>query len=114
MAFAVNTPAGQVRLEDLPLEVLEDVEAQTGQDWPTMIFAPASSAKVANALYKAVCAHRGCEPEQLTPKSLLNGLYEKVDDDVPTLFEDGIPKAADEEPTPGSSGAPDGSDGPQT
>jgi hypothetical protein len=114
MAFAVNTPAGQVRLEDLPLEVLEAVEVQTGQEWPTMIFAPASSAKVANALYKAVCVHKGCEPEQLTPKSLLNGLYEKVDDDVPTLFEDGIPKAEDEEQTLGSSGVPASSGGPQT
>jgi hypothetical protein len=112
MAFAVNTPAGQVRLEDLPLEVLERIEAESGETWPTILFAPGSKAKMARVVYTVACEHMGAEVKQITAKDILSGdLFEMVEDDRPTLYEDGIPKAADEESTSGSSGASDSSAG---
>lgn len=117
MAFAVITPAGQVELQDLPLEVLDDIEEKSGQRWPTILAAPATTARAARVIYEAACRHVGCEPEKLTARTILDGrLFVQVDDDLPTLFEDGMPdpKAEDEAPTDGSSPASGGGDGPPT
>lgn len=120
MSFAVNTPGGQVRLMDLPLEVLEGLETETQRRWAQLVGSPAWTAKSANAVYRAACAHIGCEPEQLTPSKVLgqaedgsDGVFVEVPDDLPVMYEDGLPKAEAATSTSGSSTAPDGSDGPQ-
>lgn len=120
MSFAVNTPGGQVRLMDLPLEVFEGLEAETQRRYAQLVGSPAWTAKSANAVYRAACVHIGCEPEQLTPGKLVgqaedgsDAIFVEVSDDLPTVYEDGLPKAEAATSTSGSSGAPDGSDGPQ-
>ena len=107
MPWAVNTPDGQVRLTDLPFEVLDKIETETGLKWTEVIIAPASSAKCALAVYAAACERTGSEPAELTPGMLVNdNILERVEDDLPEVYADGIPKAQDETPTSGSSGAP--------
>ncbi len=116
MAFAVNTPdGGQVRLEDLPLSVLSKMERESEVRWPILLAAPASSALSALTVYRVACEHVGAEPAELTARDVLTGdIFAEVDDDLPTLFEDGAPKAGDETPTGGSSGDSPAGDGPPT
>lgn len=113
MPFVVNTPEGQVSLMDLPLEALDRIESATDQRWIEIIIAPASSAKVALAVYAEACAHVDAKPEQLTPARLVGDspIFEMVDDDLPDAFEGGIPKSEDGRETTGSSGAPKSSTG---
>lgn len=114
--FAVNTPGGQVRLADLPLEVLDGLETETGRRWTELLMSPAATAKSALAVYAAACRENGSEPEKLTPRRLIaedQSVFEMVDEDMPTVFEDGLPKAGDEAPTSGSSGAPSDGAGPR-
>ena len=102
MAFAVNTPGGQVRLEDLPLDVLSTMERESEVQWVRLLMAPATTALSAMVVYRVACEHVGCEPEQLTSKSILGGgVFEQVEDDLPTLYEESIPKAGGESPTSG-------------
>ncbi|MGB0890544.1 MAG: hypothetical protein ACPGWS_09695 [Solirubrobacterales bacterium] len=116
MSFAVIVPGGeQVILEDLPLELLAEIEKDGGTRWPTVLAAPASSAMSALAAYKVACKHAGVEPEDMTARRILEGeVFVQVDDDLPTLFEDGLPKAEDDPTTSGSSTASTDTDGPQT
>ena len=118
MEFAVNTPGGQVRLTDLPLEVLDRLETETGRRWTDLILSPAYTAKSAMKVYAAACDYSGSTPEPLTPRRLIEAdgkgsIFEMVEDDLPTVFEDGIPKAGDGTSTSGSSGAPSDSGGPR-
>jgi len=114
--FAVKVPGGgEVILQDLPLELLAEIEADGGTRWPTVLAAPASSAKAANAAYKVACKHAGVTPENLTARMILEGdVFYEVADDLPTEFEDGFPKAEDGELTSGSSTATNDGDGPPT
>lgn len=116
MPFAVNTPKGQVRLMDLPLEAWEPIEKATGRQWLQLLSSPAATARSAIGVYEAACAHVEAQPETLTPARLVADppIFEQVPDDLPEVFEGGIPKSEDDPETTGSSGAPDGSDGPPT
>lgn len=101
--FVVKVPGGvQVSLTDLPLDQLERIEEQTDTRWPVILGSPAASMKVARVTYEVVCEFAGVQPEQLTPRDLLDGnVFENVDDDLPVVFEDGIPKVGAESPTSG-------------
>ena len=115
--FVVNTPGGQVRLADLPLDVLAKMEKESGVQWLRLVLAPATTALSASVVYRACCEHLGVEPEELTARRIIEGdIFTEGDDDLPTMFEDGAPapKAEGGTPTPGSSGEPDDSDGPPT
>lgn len=107
MPFAVNTPGGQVQLLDLPLEVLEQLEEDTGRRWSQLLTAPGWNAKSIRCIYAAACAHTGSEPRPLTPRDLLGDgddpVIVEVPDDLPTSYSDGMPdpKAEDATPTPG-------------
>jgi hypothetical protein len=105
MPFAVNTPGGQVQLMDLPLEVLEQLEADTGRRWSQLITLPAWDAKSIRMIYAACCAQKGCDPAPLTPRDLIgdDGVIVEVPDDLPTSYTDGMPdpKAGGETGTPG-------------
>lgn len=112
--FVVNTPGGQVRLADLPLEVLSKIEKETGVQWVRLVLAPASTALSASVVYRTCCEHLDVEPEVLTARRIIGGdIFAEGDDDLPTMFEDGVPapKAEDETPILGSSGEPVDSDG---
>lgn len=116
MPFAVNTPGGQVRLMDLPLDAFCRIEEETDKRWIDVIVAPAMSAKCALAVYRIACEHLDCEPEPLTPSMLVgeSPIFEMVDDDLPDVFEGGIPKSEDAQATTGSSTAPRRSSGRRT
>lgn len=113
MPWAVNTPGGQVQLVDLPFSVLDTVEVECGRPWASLLSYPAVTAKSVMVLYRVACEHIGAEPEELTPRKALDGdgLFVEVDDDLPEVFEDGLPKAESAPPTSGSSGPPDDTDG---
>ncbi len=113
MPWALNTPKGQVRLTDLSLEVLGKVEAETEVKWLDLISAPAQSIPAVLGLYRAACEHTGCEPEQLSAAEYIDKVLERVEDDMPDQYKDGLPKAEGETSTSGSSGAPDDTGGPQ-
>ena len=104
--FVVKVPGGvQVSLTDLPLDQLELIEEETDTRWPVVLGSPAASMKIARVTYRVVCEFAGVEPETLTARNLLDGdVFENVDDDLPVVFEDGIPKVEAVTPTSGSSG----------
>jgi hypothetical protein len=117
MPYAVNTPKGRVQLVDLPLDVLDKLEDETGRKWHELLLSPLYTAKSAQALYAACCAQNGSEAESLTPARLLgdDSIFELVPDDMPEVYEDGMPAGKeDEASTSGSSGEPESSTGPQT
>lgn len=109
--WACNTPGGQVRLADLTLEALAELEKKCGTEWHRIVARPRSSATNAIHIYAACCAAAGCEPDKVTARRLLD-VFELVDEDLPEMFEGGIPKAEGEASTPTSPGAPSDSDGP--
>jgi hypothetical protein len=110
--WAVNTPKGQVRLGDLPLDTLCDLEDETGDEWWNIAAHPFRKAKTARSVYAAACRFIKCEPVDLTLRDLVE-TFEQVEEDMPQLYEGGIPKASSEagSGTPGSSGEPSDSTG---
>lgn len=114
--WACNTPEGQVRLADLTLEALADLEKKCGAEWWRIVARPRHSAQHAVHIYAACCELAKCEPGVVTARSLLD-VFELVDEDMPDMYEGErgarIPKAEDAAPTSGSSGAPSGSSGRQ-
>lgn len=111
--WAVNTPGGQVRLGDLPLGVLVELEETTGEEWWNVAAHPFRKAKIAQAVYLRACAHIGCDPADLTLRDLVD-TFEQVEEDLPEVYEGGIPKSEEESATAGSSGVQNGTDGHQT
>ncbi len=102
-SFAVNTPKGQIRLMDLPLDKFATIEAETGQRWVEVIVAPAASAQGALTVYRIACEHAGAVPEELTPQRLIGDppIFEMVDDDLPEVYEGGVPKSEGDPETTG-------------
>lgn len=110
--WACNTPGGQVRLADLTLEALAQLETQCGgEPWWRIVARPRNKAQNAIHIYAACCELAGCEPEPVTARSLMT-VFETVPEDLPDMYEGGIPKAGAVAPTSGSPGAPSGSSGP--
>jgi len=98
--WAVKTPKGQVLLVDLPLEVLEGLEAELDRRWNHIINGPAFTAKSAAAVWRASCAHMGCDAAPLTARQAIGNDDDKavfvlVADDMPDMYEANIPKAVD-------------------
>ncbi len=121
MALGCRLPSGTVvNTELLPLEAWEDIAVGAGlavREWVNVAVAPGAYPKAATALIKACAAHVG-EPEPPAGYLTLGNLGEvfaQVEDDRPTSYADGIPKAeAADESTSSSSGAPNSTDGPPT
>lgn len=108
--WACNTPEGQVRLADLTLDALADLEKQCGTEWWRIVSRPRHSAQNARHIYAACCDLAGCKPDTVTARSLLD-VFELVAEDMPDMYEGGIPKAG-EAPTSGSFGVRSDSTGP--
>ena len=102
--WAVNTPKGQVRLADLSLDTLVELEEQTGDEWWNVAAHPFRKAKTARAVYRAACKLADAEPAELTLRTLID-TFEQVEEDLPDVYQGGIPKSEAASVTTGSSGA---------
>lgn len=92
--WVVNTPGGQVRLSDFSLEEGSALEDVTGAEWWNICSHPFRKASIAQATYLAACAHVGCDPKPLKLGDLAEGdVFVQVEDDLPDVYEEGIPKA---------------------
>ena len=115
MPYACHLPSGKtVNVDDLPLEVWHDIATAADTGWWNVNAAPAMYPLGAVALLAACAKHVGDEPpptSYLTPANILK-VFDKVPDDLPGSFEDGIPKAEGGPVTTSSSGVSESSDGP--
>jgi hypothetical protein len=103
--------------DDLTLDEMVVVEEECGATW--VRFNPFLSSKHARAGLVAFVARSIGRDEAARKVGALSvkeavACFEVVPDDLPEVFEDGIPKAGDDQGTTGSSGAPTDSDGPPT
>jgi hypothetical protein len=104
--------------DDLTLDEMVVVEEDTGATW--VRFNPFLSSKHARAALIAFLA-RSIGRDEATRKVGALSIKEAIDcfevvaeDDLPDVYENGLPKAEGEPATTGSSGAPNDSDGPLT
>jgi hypothetical protein len=90
--WACNVAFGvKVRVDDLPVSVFADINERTGTNWWNLMNAPLRSEKAGMELYKACCRHVGVEAKPDMPIREWTGLFELVDDDLPSMFTDGMP-----------------------
>lgn len=89
--WGCKVPGGKVvRCDDLPLSVYADIAEQTGIHWHTLLNAPLRHEKAGQLLYEAACRSVGVEPKELSVREFADA-FDLVEDDLPTVFEDGIP-----------------------
>lgn len=103
LSFACTTPTGKVvRLDDLPIEDIQRIADECGlESWFDLYLQPARFGKATIALYRFCCEHVGDAPaDPVTPKVILSA-FEPVEDDLPTMYEDGIPDPNQDGPTTG-------------
>lgn len=100
--FKVEVPGGAtVKLADLPIGVIGDAARAGDLGWVDVYQAPLRDDRAAEALYRACCQHAQVDPpETLTPTVLIEAFTLDVKDDLPTSFEDGLPKEGDEATKP--------------
>ncbi len=98
-------------LNDLTLDEAVEVERDTGETWNTMN--PFRSAVHARAILRVLALRENTNEDvgALTVAASLDRFEYVDEDDLPDLYEDGIPKAVDAPATNGSSGAPNATDG---
>lgn len=112
--WEVKVGEGQsTRLEDWPIADFDAIEKASGLPWVSLIAFPHSNAAAAEALFLKACERLGVDPPEVVTAKLLFDSFNSVDDDAPTVYEDGLP-LTDAQTTDSSSGPADGSDGPPT
>jgi hypothetical protein len=54
-------------------------------------------------VYRIACEHAGAVPEELTPQRLVDDppIFEMVEDDLPEVYEGGVPKSEGDPETTG-------------
>jgi hypothetical protein len=100
--FTCEVPGGaKVKLADLSIGVIGDAAREGELGWVDVYQAPLRDDRAAQALYRACCAHAEVDPpETLTPGVLIEAFSLDVKDDLPTTFQDGLPKEAGEATKP--------------
>lgn len=117
MPFQVTFGGQTWRTDELTLKEAIGIEKATGRSW--MLINPFQSAEDCKAIMVAFLA-RDMAPDVAETKVdglSLREVLDSVDvikDDLPDVYQDGLPKAEGEDSTNGSSGEPDDSDGPPT
>lgn len=117
MPFQVSFGDRTWRTDDLTLDEAIGIEKAVGRSW--MQINPFQSAQDCKAIIVAFLTREmdGPAAEAKVGALSLREVLESVDlvrDDLPDLYQDGLPKAEGGPSTTGSSGEPDGSDGPPT
>jgi hypothetical protein len=87
-------------LDDLPIDDIQKLATDAGlESWFDLYLQPARYGAATVALYRHCCGVVGDTPvDPVTPKVILNA-FEPVDDDLPTLFEEGLPDPEADGPT---------------
>lgn len=95
----------QFDIEDLPLSVYAEIEAETGVTWFNLASAPFRYAKAGEMLIRRCAAVKGVKvDEEITPKSFIN-YFEVVDEpNQPVEWTDGMPDPLSEGPDSGTVG----------
>lgn len=117
MPFQVTFGGQKWRTDELTLKEAIAIEKVTGRSW--MVINPFQSAEDCKAIMVAFLS-RDMDPgaaEQKVDALPLREVLDSVDvvkDDLPDVYEDGLPKAEGEDSTNGSSGERGDSTGPPT
>ena len=99
--FEVEVPGGaKVKLADLPMDVIGAAAREGELSWIELYQGPLRDDRAGVALYRACCAAAGVEPPAVVTPKLLIDAFTLAKDDLPTSFEDGNPKEADDPSTP--------------
>ena len=97
MPWAVTLPDGTTaRTDHLVVGAVVDIAKELDTTWVHVTdFTSAGNGEVMFAVYKRMCADAGCDvPDDLTMTRLAD-LFSKVDDDLPTEFDEGNPPPGD-------------------
>lgn len=114
MPYEVTFGDDKWRTDDLTLDEAIGIEKVTGRSW--MLISPFKSAEDAKAVLVAFLARsmdRGTAEAKVGALSLREVLdsIAVVPDDLPEVYEEGLPKAGGDPGTTGLSGPPDDTDG---
>jgi hypothetical protein len=116
--FVVTFDGEEFDTDELTLDEAIAVEKATGHSWHEIN--PFRSGEDCKAILVTVASRRVSREEAekrvgaMTVAQVLGSIDVKRKDDLPEMFEDGIPLPAPASVTGGSSPAPDGSGGPPT
>jgi hypothetical protein len=97
MPWAVTLPDGSIhRTDHLGAGAVIDIAKQFDTTWVHVTdFTSAGDGSVMFAVYQRMCTEAGCDvPEGLTMTALADS-FSKVEDDLPTEFDDGNPPPGD-------------------
>jgi len=90
--WAVRYAGQEMQVRDLPAGVIADIAKKNDQSWVIVQAAPLLDLFVASDVLDAVCKRFDIEvPEDMTAREL-TACFVQVDDDLPEVFEDGIPQ----------------------
>lgn len=84
------TDGKTVRLEDIPGTDWGPLEAETGDSWFQLAAAPLATSTRAMAVYRYCCRRVHEEPRDLTGGELWD-VFNRVEDDRPTMYDGGLP-----------------------
>lgn len=90
--WAVRYADRETQIRDLPVGVIAEIAKKNDQSWVIVQAAPLLDLFIANDVFEAMCNKWGVDiPEDMTAREL-TGYFVQVDDDLPEVFEDGIPQ----------------------
>lgn len=85
----------RVRLVDLDVGDLQRIAEIGGlESWYDLFVQPGRNGKSAVALYQFCCRRAGVEPVETVTPWMIGDMFDRVEDDLPTLWEDGHPQTA--------------------
>lgn len=90
--WAVRYADRETQIRDLPVGVIAEIAKKNDQSWVIVQAAPLLDLFIANDVFEAMCNKWGVDiPKDMTAREL-TGYFVQVDDDLPEVFEDGIPQ----------------------
>lgn len=91
MPWACKVGGKSIRLDDIEIGVIGEIARTVEMDWITLVNVPCLDERAGRALV-VKCAEllEVSPPEKFTARTLLDS-FETVEDDLPELFEDGVP-----------------------
>lgn len=103
--FQVTIEGKKLFLFDLPIEECDAIGQRHSVGWLTIIDRPLQSAGVAKDIVTAAAKKLGVAVPTLPSVRVIYDMFDLVEDDLPSVYEGGIPNALSALATTGSSGA---------